>query len=56
MEVIRIRGDEHDKLARISIDISRDMDKEFKLNVSKNLLQFPPAELRHHLKKTSINM
>ena len=46
-----IRGkDEHDKLARISIDISRDMDKEFKLNVSKNLLQFP-AELRHHLKE-----
>jgi len=46
-----IRGkDEHDKLARISIDISREMDKEFKLNVSKNLLQFP-AELRHHLKE-----
>ena len=46
-----IRGkDEHDKLARISIDISREMDKDFKLNVSKNLLQFP-AELRHHLKE-----
>ena len=37
-----IRGkDEHDKLARISIDLKRSMDKEFKLTVSKIEFNFP---------------
>jgi hypothetical protein len=41
--------DEHDKLARISIDIDPSLDEAFRISVQKNLVDFPEA-LFHHLK------
>lgn len=41
--------DEHDKLARVSINVSSEMDELFKINVNKSTVQFPNL-LFHHLK------
>jgi hypothetical protein len=41
--------DEHDKLARASIDLSSDHDELFTLDIKKTRIQFP-EELRNHLK------
>src|ERR1035437_5891083 len=41
--------DEHDKLARISIDVKSEMDEIFRINVNKNKIQFPEL-LFNHLK------
>jgi len=39
--------DEHSKLARLSIDIDPSLDKEFKITVNKNKIQFPEKLFRH---------
>jgi hypothetical protein len=41
--------DEHDKLARASIDLTREHDELFTIDVKKTRIQFP-LELRNHLK------
>ncbi|AEV32442.1 DNA mismatch repair enzyme (predicted ATPase) [Owenweeksia hongkongensis DSM 17368] len=45
--------DEHDKLARISIDIDPELDALFRITVNKNRVQFPEL-LAQHL-KTQVN-
>lgn len=45
--------DEHDKLARVSIDIDSSLDNLFQITVNKNKVQFPEI-LYHHL-KTNVN-
>jgi hypothetical protein len=45
--------DEHDKLARISIDIDAELDSFFRITVNKSRVQFPEA-LYYHL-KTRVN-
>lgn len=45
--------DEHDKLARVSIDIDSSLDDLFRITVNKTKVQFPET-LYHHL-KTNIN-
>jgi hypothetical protein len=45
--------DEHDKLARISIDIDQALDSLFRITVNKNKVQFPEI-LYYHL-KTKVN-
>lgn len=45
--------DEHDKLARISIDIDPSLDQYFRITVNKSRLQFP-ERLFHHL-RTMVN-
>jgi hypothetical protein len=41
--------DEHDKLARASIDLTEEHDKLFKIDIKKTKIQFP-ERLRNHLK------
>jgi len=41
--------DEHDKLARASIDLTEDHDKLFKIDIKKTKIQFP-ERLKNHLK------
>lgn len=41
--------DEHDKLARLSIDIDPELDDEFRITVNKNRVEFP-EQLFQHLK------
>jgi len=41
--------DEHDKLARVSIDIDPELDSEFRITVNKNRVEFP-EQLFQHLK------
>ncbi|MCX2743662.1 ATP-binding protein [Mangrovivirga sp. M17] len=45
--------DEHDKLARVSIDINASLDELFQITVNKTKVQFPEI-LYHHL-KTKVN-
>ena len=45
--------DEHDKLARVSIDIDPELDALFRITVNKNRVQFPEL-LAQHL-KTQVN-
>lgn len=45
--------DEHDKLARVSIDIDSTLDELFRITVNKTRVQFPEI-LYHHL-KTKVN-
>jgi hypothetical protein len=39
--------DEHDKLARISIDIDPELDDEFRITVNKNKVEFPELLFQH---------
>lgn len=39
--------DEHDKLARISIDINPELDDEFRITVNKNKVEFPELLFQH---------
>ncbi|WP_163710852.1 ATP-binding protein [Mangrovibacterium lignilyticum] len=45
--------DEHDKLARLSIDVDPELDDEFKITVNKNKVEFPELLFQHL--KTKVN-